>query len=269
MANFYFSAGSLPILISMPHNGTRIPESMAARMQPYALQSVDTDWYLHQLYDFATEMGCWLINPYYSRYVIDLNRPEDNRSLYPGSDTTELCPTTQFDYRPIYLEGCEPTGDEISQRIAAFWRPYHQQLQRALAQIREKFGYALLFEAHSIKSRVPRFFDGQLADFNFGNFDEKSSSRFLSDCIESNWQDCNKDSSYSQTFNGRFKGGYITRHYGDPEGRIESLQLELSQATYMNESNLEYDERKAAGVKRVLRSLFAKLEQYSQRQIGS
>jgi len=267
MAIFDFSAGSQPILISMPHNGTQIPKSIAARMQPYAMQSIDTDWYLHQLYDFAAEMGCWIINPHYSRYVIDLNRPEDNRSLYPGSDTTELCPTSQFDYRPIYLENCEPTADEISHRIETYWRPYHQQLQRALEQIREKFGYALLFEAHSIKSKVPRFFEGQLTDFNFGNFDGNSSSDCLSDCIMANWQECNRGLTYSQTFNGRFKGGYITRHYGDPKGQIESLQLELSQATYMNESSLKYDEVKADKVKKVLKSLLEMLIRYSHQRI--
>ena len=249
--SFEFYQGTLPILISMPHNGSQIPEDISGQMQPDALKSVDTDWYLDRLYQFAIDNGCYCINPRFSRYVIDLNRPEDDENLYPGQDTTGLCPTTQFSRAAIYKEGCQPNQAEIDRRIEHYWRPYHNQLQSVLAQIREKFGAALLFEAHSIKSVVPRFFDGVLADFNFGNNNQLSCSPNLIRALES-WS-C-KD--YSKVINGRFKGGYITRAYGKPDANIHSIQLELSQATYMDEVSLSLDDNKASKVSERLAEMF-------------
>lgn len=257
METFKFFQGDLPILVSMPHNGIEIPLDIARDMTDSALKVVDTDWYLDRIYQFAFDMGCSIIDPVYSRYVIDLNRPEDNRSLYPGADTTELCPTTQFDQQPIYLPGRKPSGDAIARRVEIFWKPYHQQLARSLKQIQAQFGYALLFEAHSIKSEVPRFFNGKLADFNFGNNDTKSSCRQLTKLID-NWQ----SEGYSKVVNGRFKGGYITRRYGNPTEKIDSLQLELSQATYLDEASLQYDKIKAAHVITVIETLFKKLKDF-------
>jgi N-formylglutamate deformylase len=259
MNTFELHRGTLPVLISMPHNGTRIPPDIAGSMTESALKVVDTDWYLDRLYHFAQAMGCSVICPFHSRYVIDLNRPEDNQSLYPGADTTELCPTSQFDRQPIYQAGKSPDSAEIQRRIEKYWRPYHQQLSATIQQLKAQFGYVLLFEAHSIKSMVPRFFDGQLPDFNFGNFDQKSSSAELSACVES-W----RPSGYSKVFNGRFKGGYITRHYGQPRNAVDTLQLELSQATYLNEETLEYDEGKASRVIVILKDLIHTLCQFSQ-----
>ena len=258
MKTFDVTRGSLPIVVSMPHNGTQIPDYIAANMELHAHRVVDTDWYLDKLYDFAIEMGCNLIKPVYSRYVIDLNRPETNMSLYPGSDTTELCPTTQFDKKPIYLSGKEPTDSEIRERIETFWRPYHDALDDLINETVITKGFCLLFEAHSIKSFVPRFFSGSLPDFNLGTFDTKSCSEGLSMIIE-HW----KPAGYSKVINERFKGGYITRHYGSPQDNIDSLQLELSQATYLEELTLSYDEEKAAAVKVEIRKLFEKLKHFS------
>ena len=258
MKIYDYVEGKLPILVSMPHNGEAIPEDIASTMNKYVLDVIDTDWYMDRVYQFAQEMGCHLLIPEYSRYVIDLNRPESNESLYPGADTTELCPTTQFDRRPIYQPGLAPDATEIARRVETFWRPYHLKLQQTIEALKQQFGYVLLFEAHSIKSVVPRFFEGQLPDFNFGNYDGKSSSQDLSELIQ-NWQ----AEGYSKVFNARFKGGYITREYGRPEQNIDSLQLELSQATYLNEDSLEFNLDKANKVIPVIQSLFKKLELFS------
>jgi N-formylglutamate deformylase len=259
LKTYNFSQGDLPILVSMPHNGTLIPESISAHMTEHALRMTDTDWFLDQLYDFAKTMGCSIIEPLYSRYVIDLNRSKEDTNLYPGQDTTELCPTTCFDKRPIYQEAKQPSKAEIMQRIEVYWQPYHQKLAATIEQLKQQYGYVLLFEAHSIKSVVPRFFEGKLADFNFGNFDQKSSSTQLTKLIE-NWQ---PPEEYTKVFNQRFKGGYITRYYANPMDGVDTLQLELSQATYMNESDLSYNETKANEVLTVLKDLFQHLTNLS------
>lgn len=242
----------------MPHNGEKIPAEIAENMTASALDVVDTDWYMDKIYHFTKIMGCSVINPYYSRYVIDLNRPENDEPLYPGADTTELCPTTQFDSQSVYLPGKAPSSDDIELRIRNYWQPYHQQLEKSLKQIKAQFGYVLLFEAHSIKSVVPRFFAGKLADFNFGNYNQKTCSNELTQLIKS-WD----PKEYSKVVNGRFKGGHITRYYADPENQIETLQLELSQATYMNEELLEYNENKANKVIIVIQDLFENIRKYS------
>ncbi|MGX5173605.1 N-formylglutamate deformylase [Aliikangiella sp. IMCC44653] len=254
---YNYLVGNCPILISMPHNGTAIPAEIAATMQPDALQVVDTDWYLDRLYRFAHELGCFVLKPNFSRYVIDLNRPESDESLYPGADTTELCPTTQFSKKPIYLNEL-PSQAEIERRKALYWRPYHQQLAESVQQIASQYGKCVLFEAHSIKSVVPRFFDGKLADFNFGTNGGRSCSPKLGDLLTS-WQ---PPQNYSKVINQRFKGGYITRHYANPTASIETLQLELSQATYMNEERLEYDPSKAKQVIPALTSLIQTIKKY-------
>ncbi|MCW8877241.1 MAG: N-formylglutamate deformylase [Kangiellaceae bacterium] len=262
--SFKFIQGNLPILVSMPHNGTEIPDEIAANIETSALKVVDTDWYQEQLYQFAREMGCSLIIPYYSRYVIDLNRPENDENLYPGSDTTGLCPINQFDFKPIYKTDYQLSQVEIERRVNLYWRPYHSTLKEELQKIRQKFGFALLFEAHSIKSVVPRFFEGQLPDFNFGNNNGASCSKSLEAMLEE-WQ----PEGYSKVINGRFKGGYITRAYGKAETDVESLQLELSQFTYMDESTLEIDEEKMLSVVPQLRSLFELLTKYCETRIQS
>lgn len=242
--------GSIPILVSMPHNGIVIPESIAKTMTNDALKVVDTDWYLDQLYDFAINEGAWIINPKYSRYVIDLNRSKDDLSLYPGQDTTELCPTTTFNKKPIYKRQA-PSDKEIHDRVLKYWQPYHSEVEKCLELMKKQHGIALLFEAHSIKSEVPRFFDGKLSDFNFGNYNQLSCSEQLTQLLEG-W----RPQGYSKVINGRFKGGYLTRKYGNPNNGFHSIQLELSQATYMDELELTYNEFKAQRVKIELRSLF-------------
>ena len=156
--------GHRPILVSLPHDGVTIPDDIAERMTNRARIAPDTDWFVSRLYDFAKALGASILVPKYSRYVIDLNRPPDDVSLYPDQNTTGLCPTVQFSGEPVYLDGHEPMRDEIDARIETFWRPYHDALQSELARLRAEHGRVLLWEGHSIHSQVPFLFDGRLPD---------------------------------------------------------------------------------------------------------
>ncbi|TKB46609.1 N-formylglutamate deformylase [Thalassotalea mangrovi] len=229
-AIFQLHKGSVPLLISMPHNGVDIPEGIRNTMTDAGLSVADTDWYLDRLYAFARELGAYIIVPKYSRYVIDLNRSPDGENLYPGADSTELCPTSNFQRQPLYKVGLAPDEQEIQHRVTTYWQPYHQAVIDTLDVIREHHGCALLLEAHSICSQVPRFFEGQLPDFNFGTNQGQSCSQALHQLLEQL-----SFAPYSQVIDGRFKGGYITRAYANLEQYIETLQLELSQRTYMDE----------------------------------
>jgi len=248
--NYTLIEGNSPLLISMPHNGQFIPEDIAQNMTNEAKLIRDTDWYKDKLYDFAHELGASILAPKCSRYVIDLNRNPSGENLYPGANSTELCPTTAFNLEPLYLSGKEPNEQEVARRVEQYWQPYHQALSTRLSQIKQMHGCAVLLEAHSILSHVPRFFEGQLPDFNFGTADGKSCDASLLEQI--------KDiefSPYTQVANGRFKGGYITRAYGHPEQNIHAIQLELSQITYMNEAELTYNETLAEQVKPKLKAI--------------
>ena len=244
MSNSYeLIKGSVPLLISMPHNGEAIPADIAEKMTDAAKTVPDTDWYKDKLYEFAIAMGAYILKPKYNRYVIDLNRDPKGVDLYPGANSTELCPTTAFDLSPLYLSGHLPDEAEISRRIDTYWQPYHQAIRSTLADLKAQFGQAVLLEAHSILSHVPRFFDGQLPDFNFGTADGKSCHGAMIEKVQAL-----DFSPYTMITNGRFKGGFITREYGQPAQNIHALQLELSQATYMNEPSNEYNDDKAQQV---------------------
>jgi N-formylglutamate deformylase len=230
MPPFTFRAGRTPLLVSMPHTGTHIPESLAKRLSPVALTLPDTDWHLERLYDFLDELGASVLVATHSRYVVDLNRPPDNANLYPGQDTTPLVPVDTFHREPLYRPGEAPDEAENAERVATYWRPYHAKLAEELGRLREKHGYALLWDAHSIFSVVPRFFQGTLTELNLGTADGRSCGAGIGEAL------MKKVSGYSAVLNGRFKGGYITRTYGEPAKRVHAVQLELSEATYMEES---------------------------------
>ncbi len=246
--------GKVPLIMSMPHNGTCLPGTVAKGMTEVALELRDTDWFLRLLYDFCCDMNIYLICPVFSRYVIDLNRPADNYSLYPGADTTTLCPTTTFARESLYLENKEPDSQTQQKRIENYWYPYHQKLSNSLSEIQEQYGQVLLFEAHSIASRVPRFFDGELPDFNFGTYDGKSCRSSLQSLIQQ--MDVGP---FSKVVNGRFKGGYITRQYGKPSQNQSTLQLELSQKNYMDENNFKYIKELSDELQVVLKRMMSQL----------
>ena len=229
---FRFSAGTTPLLVSMPHVGTAVPSELKARMTPEALALADTDWHVDRLYDFLQDIGASAIAATFSRYVIDLNRAPDGQPLYPGASETQLCPTSTFAEEPIYRSGEIPEEAEVERRRDEIWQPYHDRLQRELDAIRDRHGIAVLWDAHSIRSEVPRFFDGRLPDLNFGTAEGVSAA---ADLITGILSVAKEAEDYDHVLDGRFKGGYITRRYGRPADGLHAVQLELSQITYMDE----------------------------------
>lgn len=261
---YHFSSGNSPLLISMPHVGIEIPSKIASNMTPEALLLPDVDWHLTLLYDMVKEYDISVLSANYMRYVIDLNRPPKDISLYPGQDTTGLCPVDTFDKQPVYFKGRAPDVAEIQQRIDTYWMPYHAKLALELKRIHDIHGIAILLDAHSIASQVPRFFNGKLPDLNFGTADLQSCDVSLQDAIKDlminyekkSIQEPTQTKPYSYVFNGRFKGGYITRNYGIPANNIHSIQLEISQCTYMQEKfPYTYDPTLAGELKPLLSSL--------------
>lgn len=250
MTNFTLQRGRVPLLISLPHDGCFIPDDIAARMHSAARRSPDTDWHVGRLYEsLAQALGASVLKPLASRYVIDLNRPADGHALYPGQRETGLVSTIGFDGDPLYLDGHEPDDAEVQRRINEFWLPYHQALTQELARLCAEHGRAILWEGHSIRSRVPMLFEGRLPDFNLGTAAGASCDAALQvqlqACLES-------QSRFSYAVNGRFKGGYITRHYRDPDAGVQAVQLELAQLNYMDEASFEYDEGKAPAVQELI-----------------
>jgi N-formylglutamate deformylase len=231
--DFRFKAGKVPMLVSMPHVGTDIPDDIAARLAPCALARADTDWHLAELYGFVEELGVSTLAARWSRYVIDLNRPPEDNNLYPGLDTTGLCPVDTFGREHLYRDGMAPQAPEVHERLERYWRPYHAQLRAELDRLLALHGRAVLWDAHSIASRVPRFFEGRLPDLNFGTADGRSCARALESAV---LRVARAQQRYSVALNGRFKGGHITRYYGRPEHHVHAIQLEMCQCLYMNEA---------------------------------
>ena len=250
---YRFTPGTAPMLVSMPHVGTEVPAAIAARFTEAAGPLPDTDWHVDRLYDFLDDLSVSVIAATQSRYVVDLNRPPDDEPLYPGASNTGLCPATTFDGAAIYRAGAEPDAAEIAERRETYWRPYHECLRTELDAIRARFGIAILWDAHSIRSHVPRFFEGRLPDLNFGTGGGGSADPKLLAVLE---DAAAGTAGYSWVSNGRFKGGAITRTYGDPDWGIHAVQLELSQVTYMSEAApYRFREGLAAGIRPVLRQL--------------
>ena len=245
--------GTAPLLVSFPHAGTEIPPELAARMTPEALQRADVDWHLPRLYDFVQAMGASTISARFARHVIDLNRPPEDASLYPGQDVTGLLPLDTFRKEPLYLSGQAPVAAEAEERRERYWQPYHDALRAELDRLRAAHGSVVLWDAHSIASRLPRFFDGKLPDVNLGTADGRSCAPHLQAAVEAVLQ---RQSAFTHVSNGRFKGGHITRHYGAPKNGVHALQLEMCQSIYMDETApFAYRLDLAAQVQPLLRSM--------------
>lgn len=250
---FTLVPGRTPLLIDIPHAGLGLTPAIEARMTAAGLRRADTDWHVEKLYAFATEIGAGLMVATHSRYVVDLNRDPSGQALYPGADNTEICPTRGFDTAALYRQGAAPDPAEVAARVASYWQPYHARLAAELEAIRARHGYAVLLDGHSIPAEVPRFFEGRLPDLNLGTNDGKSCAPALAaqavDVLAS-------APGFTHIHNGRFKGGYITRHYGRPGEGLHALQLEIAQACYMDEARPEiWDPAKAAPLIAVLRRL--------------
>lgn len=246
------AAAPIPLLVSIPHTGTEVPAEIRARFASDTVAELpDTDWHQHLLYDFVPALGARTIFARYSRYVIDLNRPADARPLYPGRDETGLVPLSTFASEPIYQTGKEPDAAEIAARTDRYWRPYHEALEHELAALVQRFGFACLWDAHSITSCVPRFFDGELPALMLGDVDGSSAAPAAAAAV----LEIQRNSSYSCQPNAPFKGGYITRRHGAPAQRVHALQLEMSQRIYMDEGPpFAYRPERAAALKPVLQA---------------
>jgi N-formylglutamate deformylase len=234
--------GTAPLVISLPHVATRLPPELAARMTARARAVPDTDWHVERLYAFARTHGVSWLEPRLSRYVVDLNRPPDDAALYPGQASTGLCPTETFDGEPLYHDS-GPDPAEVDARRERYWRPYHDALAGLIAATRARHGYALVLDAHSIRSQVPRLFAGRLPDLNLGTHDGRASDPGLAAAVVGVLA---AERRFTHVLDGRFKGGYITRAYGRPAAGVHALQIEIGQACYMDEASAAWDAARAA-----------------------
>lgn len=245
--------GAGALVLSFPHVGTHLPRELADTMTDAGRAVVDTDWHVDRLYDgIADELDATVLKAPCSRYVVDLNRDPSGTSLYLGHTTTGLCPTVTFDGEPLYGTGHEPDADEAARRVAAWFEPYHAALNEALTRARDAHGFAFLWDGHSIRSTIPRLFDGVLPELSFGTWEGRSCGPDLRQMAAI----LGKTSQpYDYVLDGRFKGGWITRRYGRPAENVFAIQMELAQRTYLEEEGppWRFDETKAAALRPVLR----------------
>lgn len=259
--------GAAPLIVSMPHTGSEIPPEIEARLASPWLARKDADWHVEKLYDFAPSLGATTIRTAMSRTVIDCNRDPSGRSLYPGQNTTELCPTTTFDGEDLYKPGEAPDAEEIAERRARFFDPYHAAIAAEIARLRKTRSRVVLFDAHSIRSRIPRLFEGALPHLNIGTNGGATCDPMLTGAVE---KVC-AASDFSYDVNGRFKGGWTTRHYGKPQDGIHAIQLELACRSYMDEPDdvtpdnwpAPYSESRAAKLRAVLERVLTACIQFT------
>lgn len=251
---FQLHRGNAPLLLSLPHDGTAIPAELAQRMTPEALRVPDTDWHVARLYGFARELGASVIVPHWSRYVVDLNRAGDGAALYPGRRETGLVPLQSFGDAALYQAGREPDAAEMAARVSRYWRPYHDALAGELERLRAVHGRVVLWDGHSIRSRVPMFFEGRLPDLNLGTAGGRSCSPALQARLASILASQDR---YTHVVNGRFQGGYITRHYAAHAQGVEAVQLEIAQCAYMDEDTFAWNESLAQALQPLLHRLLS------------
>lgn len=247
----------VPILISVPHSGTYIPEELREHYLPEKLNSLeDTDWYVDRLYDFASSMGIYMIVANYHRWVIDLNRHPLSDPLYnDGRTITELCPTSTFNEEPIYYDKHMPGAKEIERRVENYYLPYYNKIRDVLAGFKENFGVALLWDAHSIKQHVPGIRKEIFPDLILGDNDGKSAPNGIITAV----YDKLEESRYKVSHNDPFKGGNITRYFGEPEKDQYALQLEMTKINYMGNDEIHYDEERASHMRNLLKNIFNSL----------
>jgi N-formylglutamate deformylase len=250
--------GRTPLLVSVPHAGIKVPESIRACFTGQALPLPDTDWFVDRLYQQVTQLGAGLMVATGSRYIIDLNRPPDDGALY-DTPTTGLVPLETFQGNAIYSEGRKPSATEIQERTRDWWQPWHDALGEELLRLKSLHGHAVLLDAHSIFALLPRLFEGVLPDFNLGSNGGVSSAADLVSRAASALQ---REQRFSFVLDGRFRGGYITRHYGDPDNQVHALQLEMAQQVYMHNDPPRFDRHRAAHVRPVLEDLVVTLSDW-------
>ncbi|PRH88020.1 N-formylglutamate deformylase [Labrys okinawensis] len=223
--------GQAPLLVSLPHTGTEIPAAIEARLVSPWLARKDTDWWIETLYDFAAGLDATIVRTPMSRTVVDVNRDPSGVSLYPGQATTELCPTTSFDGEPLYKDGEAPGAAEVAERRALWFDPYHQALADEVARLRGRHRNIVVYDCHSIRSVIPRLFEGTLPQFNIGTNGGVTCHPALAETIEA----LCRSSGRETVMNGRFKGGFITRSLGQPDKGVHAVQMELACRSYIDE----------------------------------
>jgi N-formylglutamate deformylase len=249
---------AIPILVSVPHCGVSFPDELRDLYKPEMISSPDdTDWFVDELYSFVTEMGATLIAANYSRWVIDLNRDPQSKPLYTdGRIITALCPSTDFLGNPIYKdERKEVVQEEVSRRADLYYKPYHNEIAKQLVRLKNDFGKVLLWDCHSIRQLVPTIYHERFPDLILGDADGTSASQSLIDTALQSL----KSTSYSVTHNHPFKGGYITRHYGVPQGNQHALQLEMCKVHYMDDAEKKFDKARANRMQELLRKTLESL----------
>jgi formiminoglutamase len=251
--------GDSPVVLGLPHTGTDIPDDCLVRLNDTGRARADTDWHIDRLYAGLLQNVTSVRTPVH-RYVIDVNRAPSGESLYPGQNTTGLCPLTDFDGVPIYLPGQEPDVAETDRRQIAYHAPYHAALAAQLDRVKAIHGFAVLYDCHSIRSRIPYLFDGTLPDFNIGTNSGVSCATGMEAAVR---RICDGAEGYDTVVNGRFKGGWTTRHYGQPQLGVHAIQMELAQSTYMHEAPpWNYDQSRAERVRRYLKSVLETLSDW-------
>lgn len=246
---------AVPILLSIPHCGVAFPEELKRQYKPELIAAPDdTDWFVHQLYDFAASMGITTIHSIYSRWVIDLNRDPESKPLYTdGRIITALCPATTFTGEPLYVdERKEVDATEVKRRLDIYYKPYHEQIRKKLFELKNRFGKVLLWECHSIRQFVPTVFPEKFPDLILGTNDEQSATAGMINTVLANL----KNSKYKVNHNFPFKGGYITRHFGKPNENQHAMQLEMSKVNYMDDSEMNYHAERAEKMREVLKKVF-------------
>jgi N-formylglutamate deformylase len=249
--------GDGPVILGLPHTGTAVPAEIFARLNETGRALADTDWHVDRLYD-GLLAGATTVRATFHRYVVDANRGADDASLYPGQNTTGLCPVTDFDGRAIWREGAEPTAEEVAERTAGFHAPYHAALAAEIARVRATHGVAILYDCHSIRSVIPFLFEGRLPDFNVGTADGAACAPEIESLVMSGVRAA---TGHTWVENGRFKGGWTTRAYGRPDEGVHAVQMELAQATYLREEAppWAWDAEKAEEMRAHLRDILETL----------
>lgn len=258
MAVFELHQGTSPVILAFPHTGTDVPADIWERLDDNGRILADTDWHIERLYDGLLP-DATTVRATFHRYVIDANRDPAGVSLYPGQNTTGLVPETDFDGKPIWKEGQSPSEADIASRLARFHAPYHAALAAEIARVKAIHGVAILYDCHSIRSLIPFLFEGRLPDFNVGT----DMGRTCAKAIETaTFEACSKAESYTSILNGRFKGGWTTRHYGRPDTGVHAIQMELSQASHLGTEAPPFalDEAKAARLRVHLKDILTRIE---------
>lgn len=255
---FEVHAGQSPVILAFPHTGTWLPENISARLNDNGCLLADTDWHIHDLYRDLLP-GATTVRALFHRYAVDANRDPAGGSLYPGQNTTGLVPETDFDGLAIWKAGEEPTEADIARRLEDFHAPYHAALQAEIRRVKAIHGVAVLYDCHSIRSLIPFLFEGKLPDFNIGT----DGGVTCDPALEAAAVDiCGQAAGFASILNGRFKGGWTTRHYGQPQTGVHAIQMEIAQSAYLAAETVPfpYDAARADALRRVLTRLLGQLE---------